>query len=429
MKRALVGVALLSATAARADVFDTFGFSPRATAMSSAMTAEAKDYTATFYNPALLMRNPDATFGATFGWFRPITEMEPRTLEYEKPPDTVGTSLGIAGPLGGKLKKRVALGIGAHLPFQRLLRVQLPDPNTPYWYNYQSASERLELFAGAAVKIFDWLQVGIGIQALADLVGQGATTRVDLFSKQVTVRTIDAELQTRIAPNVGLVIQPIPSLRFGFVYRSEMQLRVVIPAAVELDGVGTLAFTLEGVTHFTPHTFNLGVAWDVTDELTLSLDGSYQMWSRAPSPYMNISIDVGGKVLEALGLDSALDLESPYQPAGFQDTITARLGGEYRLNKRFAARAGAFYKPTQVPRQNAPGSNVLDGTTLGGTVGLGFNFDDPLEVFAAPITIDLAGLAAAALPRDAVKDAFDSVPSYRYSAKIFGMNAAIRYDF
>jgi len=435
MTRAAALGALCFCAAAHADVFDTFGFGPRATAMGGAMTAEANDFTAAFYNPALLIRPPESTLGITFAFFKPVTEVTATSnnamldCTYCAPPDTVGTSVGIAGPLGGRLKKRVALGIGAHLPFQRLVHVNMPDPSRPFWATYQANSERLTVFAGGAIRIFDWLSIGLGIQALADLVGTGADTRVDVFSKQVKAQQLDAELQTRVAPNAGFIIQPIPSLRFGFNYRSEMQLRVVIPATVELDGIGSLAFKLEGVTHFSPHTFNLGVAWDVTDQFTLSAEGSYQMWSRMPSPYMHITIDVGGRVLDALGLDSALDLESQPASPGFQDTITAKLGGEYRLTKRFAARLGGFFRPTAVPRQSAPGTNILDGNTLAGTAGVGFNFDDPLEVFQAPITIDISGLAAMALPRQATKEPTDSVPSYSYSAKIFGMSAAVRFDF
>ncbi|MBK7860727.1 MAG: outer membrane protein transport protein [Archangiaceae bacterium] len=434
-RRALWLAGLLMAFAARAEVFDTFGFSPRATAMSGAMTAEAKDYSAVFYNPALLIRPADSTFGLGLNFFRPITEVtqtdSSKVLDctYCTPPDTIGSSLGIAGPLGGKLHNRVALGLGVHLPFQRLLHVDLPDPNRPFWYQYQAQSERIELFAGVGVKVFDWLQLGVGVQVLANLVGPGAETQVDLFSKQVKVRQVDSELQTRLAPNAGLVVQPISRLRFGFVYRGEIMVNLRIPATVDLQGVGTLAFTIEGIAHYSPHTFNLGVAWDVTDELTLTLDGSYEMWSRAPSPYMKISIDLSGDVLKALGLDQALDLQSDEQAPGFQDTISGKLAAEYRLNKRFSARAGAFYRPTHVPRQNVPGTNILDGTTLGGSLGLGFNFDDPLEIFAAPITIDLAGLGAVVLPRETRKEATDTVPSYTYSAKVVGVSAAVRYDF
>src|SRR5205823_290996 len=144
--------------------------------------------------------------------------------------------------------------------------VSLPDPNRPYWYNYNSHSERIEIFAGAGIRITDWLTIGVGIQALADLVGSGAETQVDLFSKQVTVRQIDSELQTRAAPIFGIHIQPIPRLRIGATFRWTMQLDVSIPAKVDLQGVGTLAFTVNGTTHYSPHTLAFGAAFDVTDD-------------------------------------------------------------------------------------------------------------------------------------------------------------------
>src|SRR5450432_272219 len=152
MRRLAALAALLSASAAWADVFDTFGFGPRATAMAGAMTAEANDYSAVFYNPALLVTRRDATVGAALQWYRPamdVTSMDSsKQLDctFCQPPDTVGTSIGIVGPLSGKVKNRIALGVGLHLPTQRLLHVQLPDPNRPYWDSYQSHSERIEVF-------------------------------------------------------------------------------------------------------------------------------------------------------------------------------------------------------------------------------------------------------------------------------------------
>jgi long-subunit fatty acid transport protein len=435
MIRRLLLCGVVCGTGARADVFETFGFGPRAISMVGTMTAEANDYSSVFYNPALLVHRKDANFGLAIDYFRPITEVKPIDPGAEldctfcTPPDTVGESIGLVGPLGGKLKNRVALGIGLHLPFQRLLHVQLPDPNRPYWYTYQSHSERIEVFLGAGVRIFDWLTVGVGVQALADLVGTGAETRVDLFSKQVTARQIDSELQTRAAPIAGLVVQPIPRLRFGFNYRSEISLLVHIPASVELAGVGVLSFVVEGYTHYSPHSFNLGMAWDVTDDFTLTAEAQYQMWSRAPSPYVSINLDLSGDVLAALGLDTALDLQSPTQRPGFVDTMTGRIAAEFRLSKRFAARGGAIYRPTHVPKQSVPLTNVLDGTAIGAAVGLGFNFDDPLEIFAAPITIDLAAAGLFMLGREAIKEPTDVVPSYRYGGRVLGVTAAVRYDW
>jgi len=435
MSRRLAVIAALLSLPASADVFDTFGFGPRSTAMAGAMTAEANDYSAVFYNPALLVTRRDATVGAAIQWYRPdmsVVSNDPSKMldcRFCQPPDTVGTSIGIVGPLSGKVRNRVALGVGLHLPTQRLLHVDLPDPNRPYWYDYQSHSERIEVWTAISIRLFDWLTIGAGVQALADLVGSGAETAVDLFSKQVTVRQIDSSLQTRVAPNFGILVQPIRRLRIGVSYRGEMSLLVQIPATVNLQGVGTLAFVVQGITHYSPHTITGGVAFDLTEDFTLSADAEYQLWSKAPSPYVDIQLGLTGDVIKALGLDAALNLQSPSQPPNFQDTITGRLGAEWRVNKRFVARAGAFYKPTPIPKQDAQLTNVLGGDTVAGTLGVGFNFDDPLEVFQAPINIDLGGLLAFVLARQTMKEATDPVPSYTYSGRVYGLNLAVRYEW
>ncbi len=448
---------LLAGSPAFATVYDTFGFGPRAASMGGAMTAEAKDFTAVYYNPALLVDRKDVDFGFSFQFNRMVNDAPgypgvdpakdrarplcppitaPDGLQAPNPrcadltaSDTVGYSLGLLFPLGGKVKNRVALGLGIYIPSQRLLRVLAPDTGTPFWYHYQSHSERIVIHVGFGVKIFDWLTLGLGAQALADLVGLGANVDVDLFNKTVSARSIDSHLATRVAPVAGIQIHPIERLRFGVTFRAEMKLHYHIPASVNLQGIGSLAFAIDGDTHYTPHTVAFGGAWDITPELTVSLDGEWQHWSEAPSPYVNLTIGLSGDTLKALGLDTAFDINSPQQKPGFVDTVGARLGVEYRLSERFSARAGGFFRPTTVPKQTAPGTNILDADTIGVAAGVGFNFPDPLEIFASPINIDAAVQAQFLLPREAIKEATDPVPSYSYQAKVLGGTIAIRYDF
>ena len=40
-----------------------------------------------------------------------------------------------------------------------------------------------------------------------------------------------------------------------------------------------------------------------------------------------------------------------------------------------------------MPRQDTAGTNLLDNSTVGATLGVGFNFDDPLEVFGSPLQV------------------------------------------
>lgn len=431
----LVVLLALTPWLGRADVFNTYGYGPRATAMGGAMTAEANDFTAVFYNPALLVDRKEVNFGFQFSWYRMVADVQskdlakPLDLSNANAPDSVGTSVGLLFPLGGKVKNHLALGLGVYLPTALLLRLNAPSANTPYWYRYHASPERLILHLGAGIKIVDWLKVGLGIQALADLIGSGANVQVDLFSKQVNGGDINAYLGTRVAPVFSLALSPLERLRLGVTFKWEMKLLFVIPAKVDIEGIGTLGFTVSGVAHYTPHTLNFGAAFDATKDLTFTLDGEWQNWSAAPSPYVGINIDLSGPTLEALGLGTALDVTSATQRPGFTDTLGVRAGAEYRVSERFAARLGTFVRPTPVPKQDTQGTNLLDNTAIGLTGGVGFNFPDPLEIFQHPIQLDLAAQAQFILPREAKKDAVDNQPSYTYAANVYGVTAALRYDF
>jgi long-subunit fatty acid transport protein len=435
MRLSVVVLAALAPLICRADVFNTYGYGPRATAMGGAMTAEASDYTAVFYNPSLLVERKDVNFGFAFQFYRMKSDVQskdlakPLDLSNATAPDSVGTSVGLLFPLGGKVKNHLALGLGVYLPTAVLLRVNIPSSDTPYWYRYHANPERLILHLAAGIKIVDWLNIGLGVQALADLIGTGANVSVDLFSKQINSGDLNAYLATRIAPVFSLSLKPIDRLRLGVTFKWEMKLNVVIPAKVDLEGIGTLGFTVSGVAHYTPHKLNFGAAFDATKDLTFTLDGEWQNWSSAPSPYVSINIDLSGPTLEALGLGSALDVTSATRKPGFRDTLGVRAGAEYRLSERFAARAGAFLRPTPVPKQDTPGTNLMDNTTIGLAGGIGFNFADPLEIFAHPVQIDIAGQAQFVLPREAKKESTDTQPGYSYSANVYGVTAAIRYDF
>lgn len=427
--------AVWCASAAWADSFDSYGYGPRAAAMSGAMTAAANDHTAVFYNPALLPDSKDVNFGFAFHFQRMVADVKAQQVGAQldcsacTAPDVIGYSVGLLFPLGGKVKNRVALGLGVYLPSQVLLRVNAPDANTPYWYQYNANPERVAIYFAAGVKITDWFKVGAGIQALADLVGTGAQVRVDFFSKEVKLNQLNSYLGTRVAPVFGVQVSPLSWLRFGVTYRWEMKLIFEVPATVDLEGVGQLAFAARGVAHYSPHTVAFGAAVDPLPELTLSLDGEWKAWSAAPSPYVNLVIDFSGKTLDGLGLGSALDVASTPPRPNFSDTLSVRAGAEYRLSPRFAVRLGGAVRPTPVPQQDSAGTNLLDNLTLGISGGVGFNFPDPLEIFASPIQIDLAGQAGFILPRAANKDPFGVVPSYVASARVAGATAAIRYDF
>ena len=166
----------------------------------------------------------------------------------------------------------------------------------------------------------------------------------------------------------------------------------MLPADIYLEGVGLLALQVSGYNHYTPHSINLGAAWDSSADLAPAVDLSYQVWSTAPSPYTRIHVDLSGETLAALGLDEAMDLDTleTDAPPGFEDTLSVRAGMEYRLSERFAARGGLSFHPTPVPRQVQPGSNILDSDALGVSGGFGWSSTTRWRVFEAPLILDVA---------------------------------------
>jgi len=419
---------------ARADATELYGMGARAAAMGGAMSAESNDYSAAYYNPSLLVNNKDSNFALSLQYSKPTATVTKTggtaalNCTACQPREAALGTMGFIFPLGGKVKNRLAIGLGLTLP-TLLLRVAAPDRTSPFWYRYDSAHERFVVNIGAGLKLADWLNLGAGIQVLADLVGDGAAVKVDLFSKEVKTAQINSYFQHRVGPVFGLSITPWRRLKLGASFRWEMRVNYSIPASVDLEGIGKLDFNLTGVSHFSPHTVQFGASYDVVDNFTIALDGEWANWSAAPSPYMSVKMGLSGATLSALGLENAFNIESAQQPPGLSDTLTTRLGMEWRISERFLLRAGGFYRPTMAPRQDTAGTNILDGSALGLTGGLGFNFADPLEVLENPLKIDISGHGTFIFQREAIKNPLDSVPSYTYAANVGGLTVGVRYDY
>lgn len=420
---------------AQADDNTLYGLGPRSAAMGGAMSAEANDYSATFYNPSLLVNSKESNFGLSLQYYQPNATVAKTggtaALDCSscQPRESVGSSLGFVFPLGGKVKNRVAIGLALNMPTSVFLRVSAPDRNSPFWYHYDTGHERFSLNVGAGFRPVDWLNIGAGVTVLSDLVGNGAQVKVDLFSKQVKAASINSYFANRVGPVFGVSITPWRRLRLGATFRWEMKLEYEIPAQIDLEGIGALNLALSGVLHYSPHTVQFGASLDVLDNLTVVLDGEWANWSAAPSPYMAVKMGLSGATLSALGLANAFDLASAQQAPGFTDTLTGRVGIEWRATSRVLARVGGFYRPTMVPKQDTPGTNLLDAAAVGITGGFGFNFKDPLEVFESPIKIDLSGHGVFLMQRETMKEATDVVPSYRSSMNVVGLSIGVRYDY
>ena len=83
-----------------------------------------------------------------------------------------------------------------------------------------------------------------------------------------------------------------------------------------------------------PHIFGVGVAFNLTQSLTMSADVHYLVWSTYDE--FTVEVDVPG-------------FDDKHVEENWKDSFVFRGGLEYNLNERFALRAGFLYDKTPQP--------------------------------------------------------------------------------
>lgn len=407
---ALALVVALAAPGARASSFDIFGVTPRDIGMGGAMTAAVLGYSSLFYNAAALTRDRANSLALDLQLTAPLlgvtredSDAAPATVY---PDPHVGLSFGYVKPFGGVFDDRLALGLSVSLPIQRLLRVQGLDPAAPQFYLYQNLQDKLLIHLGGAYDLTDWLSLGAGLQILADLTG-GARLDLDILSGTFDRRSVGVTLQPTLSPFAGVLVRPPlgagGQLQIGLAFRGTSSLSFDLPVTVREGDALSIAIGVSQTVLFTPNELAFGLAWTLDDPaLTIAADLTWAFWSAAPDPSPRLSVDIGGRLVGALGLDDALDLSVGERPLdlGFVDTLTARVGAEWHPLRDFTVRAGYFFRPTPAPPQTGS-TAYLDNDAHVVSLGLGVSFQSPLKEGQSIVDLDLA-LQATLLPRRTV---------------------------
>lgn len=436
--RSLLAVCLLALPIgmAQASVYDLYGFTPRGRAMGNAQTADADDFTGAFYNPATLTRRKQIVVGAGLLHTRPGLTIDrqyqsdaQRAVPHTTPDAFTGLNIGALFPLGKKFGDRVAIGVGMYLPLLRLLRAASVDAQVPQFYRYEQQPDKFVMLASGAFEIADWLSVGLGVQVLATLDGE-IDLDIELANRRITQRAVLVDIAPRAAPIAGVLFTPMTGLRIGLSWRDDIQLDYALPGDIRIDQLIDFDLTLQGTVLYTPQTWSAGVAWDAPGGLTLAADLSWLRWSQAPDPAPTVAIDLGGTLLDGLGLGDRIDISSgaPVELA-FRDVIEARLGAEYSGIEGFAARVGYVYRPSPAPVPTGP-FNQIDPDAHVLSAGVGVTFRDPLEVRQNPVTIDVvyqATLMQTQQVRQRAGDA-DRVGDYSAGGAVHGLGIAFRHD-
>jgi len=440
-------LALLFAAPAHASFFDTYGFSARAVARGNAMVALGFDYDAAYYNPANVLSRKRVHLGFGLDLVTPSLDLTPLagTFEPVAVDDNLAFHLGFSTPVSGVFDEKIGFGLAFFHPLTTGTNVTSIDPAEPYWYRYQSLPDKLVVAAAFAAEPFPWLRLGVGAQVLAALDGD-VIAAISLAEGRFLRESIDVDFVPRLAPTFGLALGPFPlpgqpegaGFRFGATLRMSLALDYRLPVTVDIEQVGTLDVLVEGVSLYTPDQLAVGLSWESAPApepgVSVELGLTWERWSAAPPAGARFLLRIDDSNVRPPTdpqdtPDYLIDVRGERTPLGAVDTLTPRLGLEWRPTDTLAIRGGWFYRPTQLPVPIYQ-TNTLDADAHVLSLGAGILFGDPLGAEAAPVGIDLTVQMTAIGSRRVDKDPLAGRPSgaYDIGGHIWHVSLDLRHD-
>src|SRR5579883_1769880 len=132
---------------ARANPLDAFGFGSRGAAMGGAMAADARDFSANYYNPAGLALAHG--FEMSIGYMTVQHQLHMNGQDNNVDP-VRGLVAGAVVP-GRLFGVPFAIGVGLHMPDDRLTRVRALPQSQPRWELYDNRNQRLFIDVDGAI--------------------------------------------------------------------------------------------------------------------------------------------------------------------------------------------------------------------------------------------------------------------------------------
>jgi long-chain fatty acid transport protein len=332
--RALLALSLLAlgVAHAHADSGAEGGESARAAALGDAVVARAGDTSAISFNPAGIA-DVDRTTITLLGHAAYYRLDAARTGE----PGTAtergigGYGISLVAPLPGpEWLRRFRLGAAIHVPSSGIITIEAPTridlPNAPL---YDARLERTAATFAVGVALPGNLDLGIGVTVAPSLIGPSYVsydvTRGTTVDDGVVVR-LDRDVRFGGSLLLGARWAPVPQFSIGIAYRQGVALRAQGPINIRAGSI-LANDPLDFVDTFSVDEVAIGVAFQLTPELSLSTDMTWASWS------------------------SFRTLRNTVPSPGFRDTVSLRAGGEYVVDRWAAIRLGYAFEPTPVPPQ------------------------------------------------------------------------------
>ena len=299
------------------------------------------DLSAVHYNPAGMTLLSGTRMQATGTWVAVNLDYEGNSGQSEN-----GRLKGQTIPAGfltHQINDSLWAGLGLTVPY---------GMGTEYgegWEGRERGTESMiltfDINPNLAWKVNEKLSVGGGISlqyAKAEL-GSGRIIPITVGDKTIK-HTINSNVKGDSWAwgwNVGLMFQPVETVRLGLAYRSHI--------AHNADGHTTLT-NVPGVSNLrsdmevrikTPDTVTLSATWEATDALRLSGTARWSKWSN----FKSLSLDNSDQMVNQIASAHSTITNN------WDDTWFFSVGADYKLNGQWTVRGGVAYDQGPVENQ------------------------------------------------------------------------------
>jgi long-chain fatty acid transport protein len=358
----LVGGALLTGTAASAGGYQVTLAGQKNNGMGGVGVGLSLDQAAMFYNPGALAfvreRGVQVGVNATFARSAFVAEGGNTQRELRNSVVTPFNLYASFGPAEGKFRA----GIAVYTPFGSTLKY------AEGWEGRTALTE-IELVSvyvqpTVSYAITDKISVGAGLTVLA--YGAVNLQRDVPLPDSYGHIELDGEAERKIGFNAGVMFRPSEKFSLGINYRSKIDAEVkdgdVTFTGIDPQSAFAARFPNTKFSATLPliATTSIGLGFMPTEKLTIGLDVNYAEWSKYKSLEFTFADPINGS-------------NTSVSKRNYEDALTFRLGGQYKVTEGLTVRAGGAYDESPV-RDGYVTPETPDANRVSGTIGASYAF-------------------------------------------------------
>lgn len=313
--------------------------------MAGAFVGQADNPSALWYNPSGITQLDGTTVAAGVMTITPVMKHENNDGSTDVSKRT--THLPVTLFAVHKMNDQVAFGLGITNPFG--LSTNWSDTSATSQVATFSKIVSIDINPNVAYKASDRLSFAIGIDYI----------KLEATMEKLLMGVYNFSLQGDgygWGANAGALWKATDRLSVGLSYRSKVKIDVDGTAKVEAMGLSNSAQT--NIT--LPDLMQVGVSYKASDNLTMNADLDYTGWSS----YDKLTV-TSDTIYYLTGTNTSTEEKQ------WKNTLTFRIGGQYKLSEQWKARAGFVYDQNPVPDDYFD-TRVPDSDRQGITIGGGY---------------------------------------------------------